>query len=105
MNKEAWGLKIFLYLGYFTGVCPVPATADTKFYSYLITQFGILLFQISVEELERNLIIKVNRDAVMKIAVSGNLFTLDKGVYQLNLTVGGIPFKTKDLILPVSMAR
>ncbi|RLW07736.1 hypothetical protein DV515_00003730 [Chloebia gouldiae] len=57
---------------------------------------------ISVEELERNLIIKVNRDAVMKIAVSGNLFTLDKGVYQLNLTVGGIPFKTKDLILPIN---
>uniref|UniRef100_A0A8D2MFD5 Growth arrest specific 6 n=1 Tax=Zonotrichia albicollis TaxID=44394 RepID=A0A8D2MFD5_ZONAL len=57
---------------------------------------------ISVEELERNLIIKVNRDAVMKIAVSGNLFTLYKGVYQLNLTVGGIPFKTKDLILPIN---
>ncbi|XP_066401378.1 growth arrest-specific protein 6 [Molothrus aeneus] len=57
---------------------------------------------ISVEELERNLIIKVNRDAVMKIAVSGNLFTLHKGVYQLNLTVGGIPFKTKDLILPIN---
>ncbi|KAL2310596.1 hypothetical protein Nmel_002259 [Mimus melanotis] len=57
---------------------------------------------ISVEELERNLIIKVNRDAVMKIAVSGDLFTLDKGVYQLNLTVGGIPFKTKDLILPIN---
>lgn len=50
------------------------------------------------------MIIKVNRDAVMKIAVSGDLFTLYKGVYQLNLTVGGIPFKTKDLILPVSIA-
>ncbi|XP_064502494.1 growth arrest-specific protein 6 isoform X2 [Pseudopipra pipra] len=57
---------------------------------------------ISVEELERNLILKVNRDAVMKIAVSGDLFTLYKGVYQLNLTVGGIPFKTKDLILPIN---
>ncbi|NWI17177.1 GAS6 protein, partial [Crypturellus soui] len=57
---------------------------------------------ISVEELERSLIIKVNRDAVMKISVSGNLFTLDKGLYQLNLTVGGIPFKTKDLILPIN---
>uniref|UniRef100_A0A8D0FZH2 Growth arrest specific 6 n=1 Tax=Strix occidentalis caurina TaxID=311401 RepID=A0A8D0FZH2_STROC len=57
---------------------------------------------ISVEELERSLIIKVNRDAVMKIAVSGDLFTLDKGLYQLNLTVGGIPFKTKDLILPIN---
>lgn len=41
----------------------------------------------------------------MKIAVSADLFTLDKGLYQLNLTVGGIPFKTKDLILPVSIAR
>uniref|UniRef100_A0A8B9G9J0 Growth arrest specific 6 n=1 Tax=Amazona collaria TaxID=241587 RepID=A0A8B9G9J0_9PSIT len=57
---------------------------------------------ISVEELERSLVIKVNRDAVMKIAVSGDLFTLEKGLYQLNLTVGGIPFKTKDLILPIN---
>uniref|UniRef100_A0A8C0IT14 Growth arrest specific 6 n=1 Tax=Chelonoidis abingdonii TaxID=106734 RepID=A0A8C0IT14_CHEAB len=44
---------------------------------------------ISVEELERSLFIKVNKDAVMKIAVAGDLFTLDKGLYQLNLTVGG----------------
>lgn len=50
----------------------------------------------------RNLIIKVNKDAVMKIAVSGDLFTFDRGLYQLNLTVGGIPFKTKDLVQPVS---
>ncbi|XP_067419742.1 growth arrest-specific protein 6 isoform X1 [Emydura macquarii macquarii] len=57
---------------------------------------------LSVEELERSLFIKVNRDAVMKIAVSGDLFTLDKGLYQLNLTVGGIPFKTKDLIQPIN---
>uniref|UniRef100_A0A8C9G3S6 Growth arrest specific 6 n=1 Tax=Pavo cristatus TaxID=9049 RepID=A0A8C9G3S6_PAVCR len=57
---------------------------------------------ISVEELERSLVVKVNRDAVMKIAVSGDLFTLDKGLYQLNLTVGGIPFKTKDLIVPIN---
>ncbi|XP_068124314.1 growth arrest-specific protein 6 isoform X2 [Hyperolius riggenbachi] len=53
---------------------------------------------ISVEELNRNLVIKINKDAVMKIAVSGDLFTLDRGLYQLNLTVGGIPFKSSDLI-------
>ncbi|EMP32072.1 Growth arrest-specific protein 6 [Chelonia mydas] len=57
---------------------------------------------ISVEELERSLFIKVNKDAVMKIAVAGDLFTSDKGLYQLNLTVGGIPFKTKDLIQPIN---
>uniref|UniRef100_A0A6I8NBJ7 Growth arrest specific 6 n=1 Tax=Ornithorhynchus anatinus TaxID=9258 RepID=A0A6I8NBJ7_ORNAN len=57
---------------------------------------------ISVEELERSLVIKVNKDAVMKIAVSGDLFLLDKGLYQLNLTVGGIPFKNKDLIQPIN---
>lgn len=51
------------------------------------------------------MVVKVNRDAVMKIAVSGDLFTLYKGLYQLNLTVGGIPFKTKDLIVPVRTAR
>ncbi|XP_069493225.1 growth arrest-specific protein 6 isoform X2 [Ambystoma mexicanum] len=53
---------------------------------------------ISVEELERNLVIKVNKDAVMKIAVSGDLFTFEKGLYQLNLTVGGLPFRPNELI-------
>lgn len=60
------------------------------------------VLQISVEELERNLVVKVNRDAVMKIAVAGELFQLDRGLYHLNLTVGGIPFKEKDLVQPVS---
>ncbi|XP_039205070.1 growth arrest-specific protein 6 [Crotalus tigris] len=53
---------------------------------------------ISIEELERSLVIKVNKDAVMRIAVSGDLFTQDRGLYQLNLTVGGVPFKTHHLI-------
>nr|XP_006218248.1 growth arrest-specific protein 6 isoform X2 [Vicugna pacos] len=57
---------------------------------------------ISVEELERNLVIKVNKDAVMKIAVAGDLFQLDRGLYHLNLTVGGIPFKEKDLVQPMN---
>uniref|UniRef100_A0A8D1L7R7 Growth arrest-specific protein 6 n=1 Tax=Sus scrofa TaxID=9823 RepID=A0A8D1L7R7_PIG len=57
---------------------------------------------ISVEELERNLVVKVNRDAVMKIAVAGELFQLDRGLYHLNLTVGGIPFKEKDLVQPMN---
>ncbi|XP_075056266.1 growth arrest-specific protein 6 [Mixophyes fleayi] len=57
---------------------------------------------ISVEELHRNIVIKVNKDAVMKIAVSGDLFTLDKGLHQLNLTVGGIPFKSSELIQPIN---
>ncbi|XP_075419499.1 growth arrest-specific protein 6 [Tenrec ecaudatus] len=57
---------------------------------------------ISVEELERNLVVKVNKDAVMKIAVAGDLFQLDRGLYHLNLTVGGIPFKEKDLVQPIN---
>lgn len=57
---------------------------------------------ISIEELEQNLVIKVNKDAVMKIAVAGDLFQLDKGLYHLNLTVGGIPFKEKDLVQPIN---
>jgi hypothetical protein len=60
------------------------------------------LLQISIEELERNLVIKVNKDAVMKIAVAGELFQQDRGLYHLNLTVGGVPFKEKDLVQPVS---
>ncbi|XP_037662480.1 growth arrest-specific protein 6 isoform X2 [Choloepus didactylus] len=57
---------------------------------------------ISVEEMERNLVIKVNKDAVMKIAVAGELFQLERGLYHLNLTVGGIPFPEKDLIQPIN---
>ncbi|XP_062982252.1 growth arrest-specific protein 6 [Elgaria multicarinata webbii] len=57
---------------------------------------------ISVEELERSLVIKVNKDAVMKIAISGDLFTLDRGLYQLNLTVGGVPFKIKHLVQSIN---
>ncbi|EGW14688.1 Growth arrest-specific protein 6 [Cricetulus griseus] len=57
---------------------------------------------ISVEELERNLVIKVNKDAVMKIAVAGELFQLERGLYHLNLTVGGIPFKENDLVQPIN---
>ncbi|XP_020020072.1 growth arrest-specific protein 6 [Castor canadensis] len=57
---------------------------------------------ISIEELERNLVIKVNKDAVMKIAVAGELFQQDRGLYHLNLTVGGVPFKEKDLVQPIN---
>ncbi|KAL6090225.1 hypothetical protein STEG23_001289 [Scotinomys teguina] len=57
---------------------------------------------ISVEELERNLVIKVNKDAVMKIAVAGELFQRERGLYHLNLTVGGIPFKDNDLVQPIN---
>lgn len=55
-----------------------------------------------MEELDRNLVIKVNKDAVMKIAVAGDLFQLDRGLYHLNLTVGGVPFPAQDLVQPVS---
>lgn len=40
----------------------------------------------------------------MKIVVAGDLFQQVRGLYHLNLTVGGIPFKEKDLVQPVSMA-
>lgn len=56
------------------------------------------LFQISVEEQGRSLVIKIDREAVMKIAVNGDLFTLQKGMHELNLTVGGVPFREDGLI-------
>ncbi|XP_060089731.1 growth arrest-specific protein 6 [Heteronotia binoei] len=57
---------------------------------------------ISVEELDRSLVIKVDKEAVMKIAVSGDLFILDKRLYQLHLTVGGIPFNINYLVQPIN---
>lgn len=56
------------------------------------------LSQISVEEQGRSLVIKIDREAVMKIAVNGDLFTLKKGMHELNLTVGGVPFKADGLV-------
>ncbi|MBN3303491.1 GAS6 protein, partial [Amia calva] len=57
-----------------------------------------LWHKISVEEQGRSLIIKIDREAVMKIAVNGDLFTLKKGMHELNLTVGGVPFREGDLV-------
>ncbi|XP_004452031.2 growth arrest-specific protein 6 [Dasypus novemcinctus] len=57
---------------------------------------------ISIEEMEQNLVIKVNKDAVMKIAVAGDLFQLERGLYHLNITVGGIPFKEEGLVQPIN---
>uniref|UniRef100_A0A674BTX1 Growth arrest-specific 6 n=1 Tax=Salmo trutta TaxID=8032 RepID=A0A674BTX1_SALTR len=58
--------------------------------------------KISVEEQGRSLVIKIDREAVMKIAVNGDLFTLKKGMHELNLTVGGVPFKEDSLINQVN---
>lgn len=54
--------------------------------------------QISVEEQGRSLVIKIDREAVMKIAVNGDLFTLKKGMHELNLTLGGVPFRADGLV-------
>uniref|UniRef100_A0A3B5KJS5 Growth arrest-specific 6 n=1 Tax=Takifugu rubripes TaxID=31033 RepID=A0A3B5KJS5_TAKRU len=58
--------------------------------------------KISVEEQGRSLVIKIDREAVMKIAVNGDLFTLRKGVHELNLTVGGVPFREDGLVNQVN---
>ncbi|KAK2817881.1 hypothetical protein Q7C36_021814 [Tachysurus vachellii] len=58
--------------------------------------------RISVEEQGRSLVIKIDREAVMKIAVNGDLFTLKKGIHELNLTVGGVPFKEDGLLNKVN---
>lgn len=55
-----------------------------------------------MEEQGRSLVIKIDREAVMKIAVTGDLFTLNKGMHELNLTVGGVPFKEEGLVSKVS---
>ncbi|TRY92739.1 hypothetical protein DNTS_024826 [Danionella cerebrum] len=58
--------------------------------------------KISVEEQGRSLVIKIDREAVMKIAVNGDLFALNKGMHELNLTVGGVPFKDDGLVSRVN---
>lgn len=56
-----------------------------------------------MEEQGRSLVIKIDREAVMKIAVNGDLFTLRKGVHELNLTVGGVPFHEDGLVNQVAV--
>ncbi|KAJ8003417.1 hypothetical protein DPEC_G00148100 [Dallia pectoralis] len=58
--------------------------------------------KISVEEQGRSLVIKIDREAVMKIAVNGDLFTMKKGLHELNLTIGGVPFKDNGLLNQVN---
>ncbi|XP_073697614.1 growth arrest-specific protein 6-like [Garra rufa] len=58
--------------------------------------------KISVEEQGRSLVIKIDREAVMKIAVNGDLFTMNKGMHELNLTVGGVPFREDGLVSRVN---
>uniref|UniRef100_A0A1A8M180 Growth arrest-specific 6 n=1 Tax=Nothobranchius pienaari TaxID=704102 RepID=A0A1A8M180_9TELE len=58
--------------------------------------------KISVEEQGRSLVIKIDREAVMKIAVNGDLFTLKKDMHELNLTVGGVPFKEDGLVYQIN---
>lgn len=41
----------------------------------------------------------------MKIAVNGDLFTLKKGMHELNLTLGGVPFKADGLVNQVLLYR
>lgn len=58
-----------------------------------------------MEEQGRSLVIKIDREAVMKIAVNGDLFTLKKGMHELNLTLGGVPFKADGLVNQVPVYR
>lgn len=58
-----------------------------------------------MEEQGRSLVIKIDREAVMKIAVNGDLFTLKKGMHELNLTLGGVPFKADGLVNQVLLYR
>ncbi|KAG7482366.1 growth arrest-specific protein 6 [Solea senegalensis] len=58
--------------------------------------------KISVEEQGRSLVIKINTEAVMKIAVNGDLFTVKKGMHELNFTVGGVPFREDGLVNQVN---
>lgn len=58
-----------------------------------------------MEEQGRSLVIKIDREAVMKIAVNGDLFTLKKGMHELNLTLGGVPFKADGLVNQVLVYR
>ena len=86
--RKVGGFSFFVKNGYtFPDLAPLAHGRFLKFPS-----------QISVEEQGRSLVIKIDREAVMKIAVNGALFSLRKEMHELNLTVGGVPFREDGLV-------
>ncbi|GCB83077.1 hypothetical protein scyTo_0023634, partial [Scyliorhinus torazame] len=56
---------------------------------------------ISVEESRNSLIVKVAREAVMNINIPTDLFQAMTGLFQLNITVGGL-FNDGQLVKPIN---
>lgn len=58
--------------------------------------------QISVDELENSISVKISKEAVMSINSPESLFTSVNGKLQTKVYIAGLPNRTDNLIKPVS---
>lgn len=59
--------------------------------------------QISVDELESSISVKISKEAVMSINSPESLFTSVNGKLETKVYIAGLPNRTDNVIKPVSM--
>lgn len=60
------------------------------------------LMQISVDELENSISVKISKEAVMSINSPESLFTSVNGKLETKVYIAGMPNRTDNIIKPVS---
>lgn len=58
--------------------------------------------QISVDELESSISVKISKEAVMSINSPESLFTSTNGILETKVYIAGLPNRTDNVIKPVS---
>lgn len=58
--------------------------------------------QISVDELESSISVKISKEAVMSINSPETLFTATNGILETKVFIAGLPNRTDNIIKPVS---
>lgn len=68
------------------------------------TTVWIIWAQISVDELENSISVKIGKEAVMNINNPGNLFMPDNGKLETKIYIAGLPNRTNSIIKQVSLS-
>lgn len=61
--------------------------------------------QISVDELENSISVKISKEAVMSINSPENLFTSVNGKLETKVYIAGLPNRTDTVMKPVSLSN
>lgn len=63
----------------------------------------MICIQISVEELESSISVKISKEAVMSISSPGSLFSAVSGKLETKVYIAGLPNRTDNVIKQVSI--